>query len=156
VTYVGLAVVAGVAAVWIRRFRAATRPQRRTLVPLAATSLLPAASLLRFYFSVLVVGVGESTYDALSWLLVGMWIVFPIGFAIALLPTSLLAGQACRRLLSELANRPTPSGWHTIVADALDDPSLRLGYWDPAAGHFRDAEGGELARTPEATGRHWT
>lgn len=156
VTYVGLAVVAGVAAVWIRRFRAATRPQRRTLVPVAATSLLLVPSLFVFYFSVLVIGVGEGTYDALSWLLVGIWIVFPLGFAVALLQADLFAGQAFRRLLSELANRPTPEGWHAIVADALDDPSLRLGYWDPAAGHFRDAEGGELARMPGVTGRQWT
>ena len=156
VTYVGLAVVAGIAAVWIRRFRAATRPQRRTLVPVAATSLLLVPSLFVFYFSVLVVGVGEETYDALSWLLVGMWIVFPLGFAIALLQADLFAGQAFRRLLSELASRPTPSGWHAIVADALDDPSLRLGYWDPADGHFRDAEGGELARTLQVSGRQWT
>ena len=85
-----------------------------------------------------------------------MWIVFPVGFAIALLQADLFAGQAFRRLLSELANRPTPSGWHAIVADALDDPSLRLGYWDPAAGHFRDAEGGELARTLQVSGRQWT
>ena len=65
-------------------------------------------SLFVFYFSVLVVGVGERRYDALSWLLVGMWIVFPLGFAIALLQADLFAGQAFRRLLSELANRPTP------------------------------------------------
>jgi signal transduction histidine kinase len=156
VTYVGLAVVAGVAAVWIRRFRAATRPQRRTLVPVAATSLLLVPSLFVFYFSVLVIGVGEGTYDALSWLLVGMWIVFPLGFAVALLQADLFAGQAFRRLLSELANRPTPEDWHAIVVDALDDPSLRLGYWDPAAGHFRDAAGGELARTPEVSARQWT
>ena len=156
VTYVGLAVVAGVAAVWVRRFRAATRPQRRTLVPVAATSLLLVPSLFVFYFSVLVVEVGETTRDLLSWLLVGMWIVFPLGFAIALLQADLFAGQAFRRLLSELANRPTPEGWHASVADALDDPSLRLGYWDPAAGHFRDAEGVELARTAEGAGRQWT
>ena len=85
-----------------------------------------------------------------------MWIVFPLGFAIALLQADLFAGQAFRQLLSELANRPTPEGWHAIVADALDDPSLRLGYWDPAAGHFRDAEGGELARTAERVRRQWT
>ena len=42
------------------------------------------------------------------------------------------------------------------MADALDDPSLRLGYWDPAAEHFRDAEGGELARTLQVPGRQWT
>ena len=156
VTYVGLAVVAGVAAVWVRRFRAATRPLRRTLVPVAATSLLLVPTLFIFYFSVFVVGVGETTRDVLSWLLVGMWIVFPLGFAIALLQADLFAGQAFRRLLSELASRPTPEGWHAIVADALDDPSLRLGYWDPAAGHFRDADGGELARTAEGVRRQWT
>jgi signal transduction histidine kinase len=156
VTYVGLAVVAVGVAVWVGRFRAATRPQRRTLVPVAATSLLLVPSLFVYYFSVLVVGVGETTSDVLSWLLVGMWIVFPLGFAVALLQADLFAGQAFRRLLSELANRPTPAGWHAIVADALDDPSLRLGYWDPAARHFRDAEGGELANTPERAGRRWT
>ena len=156
VTYVGLAIVAVIAAVWLRRFRAATRPQRRTLVPVAATSALLVPSLFVFYFSVLVIGVGEGAYDALSWLLVGMWIVFPVGFAIALLQADLFAGQVFRRLLSELANRPTPAGWHAIVADALDDPSLRLGYWDPAAEHFRDAEGGELARTLQVPGRQWT
>ena len=156
VTYVGLAIVAVIAAVWLRRFRAATRPQRRTLVPVAATSLLLVPSLFVFYFSVLVIGVGEGAYDALSWLLVGMWIMFPVGFAIALLQADLFAGQVFRRLLSELANRPTPAGWHAIVADALDDPSLRLGYWDPAAEHFRDAEGGELARTLQVSGRQWT
>ena len=42
------------------------------------------------------------------------------------------------------------------MANALDDPSLRLGYWDPAAGHFRDAEGGELAQTLRVSGRQWT
>jgi signal transduction histidine kinase len=156
VTYVGLAVVAGIVVVWIRRFRAATGPQRRTFVQVAASSLLLVPSLFIFYFSVLVVGVGESTFDALSWLLVGIWILFPLGFAAALVQADLFAGQAFRRLLSELANRPTPEGWHAIVADALGDPSLRLGYWDPAAGHFRDAEGGELARMPERPGRQWT
>ncbi len=156
VTYVGLAVVAGVVAVWVRRFRAASRPQRRTLVPVAATSLLLVPSLFVFYFSVLVVGVDQGTYDALSWLLVGMWIVFPLGFAIALLQADLFAGQAFRQLLSELANRPTPEGWHASVADALDDPSLRLGYWDPAAGQFRDTAGGDLVPAPDASRRQWT
>ena len=155
VTYVGLAVVAGIAAVWIRRFRAATRPQRRTLAQVAASSLLLVPSLFVFYFAVLVVGVGESTFNTLSWLLLGMWILFPLGFAIALVQADLFAGQAFRQLLSELANRPTPEGWQTIVAEALDDPSLRLGYWDPDAGQFRDAAGGELAHPPEGSGRQW-
>ena len=155
VTYVGLAVVAGIAAVWIRRFRAATRPQRRTLAQVAASSLLLVPSLFAFYFSVLVLQVGEGTADALAWLLVGMWILFPLGFAVALVQADLFAGRAFRQLLSELANRPTPEGWHAIVAGALDDPSLRLGYWDPGAGHFRDAEGGELERMPDRSGRRW-
>jgi signal transduction histidine kinase len=155
VTYVGLAVVAGIAAVWIRRFRAATRPQRRTLVPVALSSLLLVPMLFVFYFSVLVIGVGPRTVDALSWLLVGMWILFPLGFAAALVQADLFAGQAFRQFLSELARRPTPEGWRDIVAGALDDPSLRLAYWDPGAGSFRDAAGGELARG-KGSGRQWT
>ena len=156
VTYVGLAVVAGIAVVWIRRFRAATRPQRRTLLPVALSSLLLVPALFSFYFSVLVIGVGADTFEALSWVLIGMWILFPLGFAAALVQADLFAGRAFRQLLSELARRPTPEGWRDIVAGAIDDPSLRLAYWDPAAGLFRDAAGGELARTPERPGRQWT
>jgi signal transduction histidine kinase len=156
VTYVGLAVVAGIAAVWIRRFRAASRPQRRTLVQVAASSLLLVPTLFAFYFSVLVLGVGQGASDALSWLVVAMWILFPLGFAIALVQADLFAGRAFRQLLSDLANRPTPEGWRDIVSGALDDSSLRLGYWDPVAGHFRDAEGGELVPAPERSGRQWT
>ena len=156
VTYLGLTVVAGIAAVWIRRFRAATRPQRRTLVPVAASSLLLVPALFVVYFSVLVLGVRGDTYETLSWLLVGMWILFPLGFAVALLQADLFAGRAFRQLLSELANRPTPERWRDIVAGALDDPSLRLAYWDPRSGHFRDAAGVERARQPERARRQWT
>jgi signal transduction histidine kinase len=156
VTYVGLAVVAGIAAVWIRRFRAATRPQRRTLVPVALSSLLLVPTLFVVYFSVLVLGVGGGTAETLSWLLVGMWIVFPLGFAVALLQADLFAGRAFRQLLSELASRPTPERWRDIVAGALGDPSLRLGYWDPRSGRFRDAAGLARARPPERARRLWT
>ena len=156
VTYVGLTVVAGIAIVWIRRFRAATRPQRRTLVPVAASSLLLVPALFVVYFSVLVLGVGGEMYETLSWLLVGMWILFPLGFAVALLQADLFAGRAFRQLLSELANHPTPERWRDIVAGALDDPSLRLAYWDPRSGQFRDAEGVPRARAPERARRQWT
>ena len=156
VTYVGLTVVAGIAIIWIRRFRAATRPQRRTLVPVAASSLLLVPALFVVYFSVLVLGVGGDMYETLSWLLVGMWILFPLGFAVALLQADLFAGRAFRQLLSELANHPTPERWRDIVAGALDDPSLRLAYWDPRSGQFRDAEGVPRARAPERARRQWT
>ena len=85
-----------------------------------------------------------------------MWILFPLGFAIALVQSDLFAGQAFRQLLSELASRPTPEGWR-------DDRGRRLSttrrsgsrYWDPDAGQFRDAAGGELAHPPERSGRQW-
>ena len=156
VTYVGLALVAGIIAVWIHRFRAATQPQRRTLVPVAASSLLLVPALFVVYFSVLVLGVEGGTYETLSWLLVGTWILFPLGFAVALLQADLFAGRAFRQLLSELATRPTPERWRDIVAGALDDPSLRLAYWDPRSDHFRDAAGAELGRPPKRRRRQWT
>ena len=156
VTYVGLGVVAGIAAVWIRRFGAATRPQRRLLAPIASSSLLLVPTLLVVYFAVLVVEVDGRTSAALAWLLVGMWILFPLGFGVALLQADLFAGRALRQLLSELASHPTPARWRDIVARALDDPSLRLAYWDPLAARFRDAEGVEVARPRQPAGRQWT
>ena len=156
VTYAGLAVVAGMVVVWIRRFRAASRPERRRLIPVASSSLLLVPTLFALYFSVLVLQVDEGVSETLAWLVVGAWIVFPLGFAVALLQADLFAGRALRQLLSELANRPTPERWRDIVAKALDDPSLRLAYWDPRSDRFRDAAGVELTAPLEGSSRQWT
>jgi signal transduction histidine kinase len=155
VTYVGLTVVAAIVVVYVSRVRRGTHPQRRNLVAVAGTSLLLLPALVVYYFSLLVLHVDESTGELLGWLVVAAQVVFPLGFALALLQADLFAGRAQRRLLVELVRRPTPASWRSIVADALDDPSLRLAFWDLRRRRFREAGGWDLERPEPGSGRQW-
>ncbi len=100
-------------------------------------------------------GVDGTTADVLGWLVVAVHMVFPLGFALALVQADVFAAQALRRLLVELVRRPTPEHWRAVVAGALDDPSLRLGFWDPRRHEFRDSDGEELLRPEPGTARQW-
>jgi signal transduction histidine kinase len=155
VTYVGLAVVFGVAVLWARRLRFATRPERRALVPVACSSLLLVPALFTYYFALLVLDVAPATADVLGWLLVAAFLVFPLGFAAALLVADLFAGRALRRLLHDVAGRPELGRWRDELALALDDPSVRIARLDPATGRFFEANGSELARPADGSGTHW-
>jgi signal transduction histidine kinase len=150
-----LLAAAGLAVTLARRLRAASRPERRELAAVAATTFpfLPALALLslgRLFHA------SEGTMEALSWVFAATVIVFSFGFLAALVQAELFAGRALRRLLLELAGRPTPSRWRGVVAAALDDPSLRLGYWDPARGAFREPDGETLDRPADGAGRRFT
>jgi signal transduction histidine kinase len=153
-TYLGLALVAGMAVVWVRRFEVATRPQRRALVPIACSSLLLVPALFTVYFATLVLEVGQDTYEVLTWVLVGVYVVFPLGFAVALLQADLFAGRALGELFHELAAWPTLAQWRDAVARAIDDPSLRIAYRDPSSDLFHDEAGAEVV-PPAGTGKVW-
>ena len=62
----------------------------------------------------------------MQWAIVATRILLPLGFLIALLQAELFAGRALRILLERLAARPSPEQWRDSVAEALDDPTLRL------------------------------
>jgi signal transduction histidine kinase len=154
-TYGALAVTVGVLVVYGLRVRAATRPQRRALIAVAATSLLFLPVFFAFHFARLVLELSPDTIESLGWLLVGARIVLPLGFLVALWQAEFFAAASLRRLLERLATRPTVDRWRHDVAAALDDPSLQIGYHDPASGGFRDAGGAELVPPPADSGRAW-
>jgi signal transduction histidine kinase len=83
--------------------------------------------------------------------LVAARVLFPFGFALALIQADVFAGRALNQLLLRLAARPTPESWRDDLARALDDDTLELAFWDPASSSYRDAAGTELP--PETTGR---
>ncbi len=155
VTYVGLAAVAATIIVYIGRLRTATAPQRRNLIAVAVSSLLLLPALAVNYFALLVLGVGDRTAEVLGWLVVAAHVVFPLGFALALVQADVFAAQALRRLLVELVRRPTPEHWRTVVAGALDDPSLRLGFWDSRRREFRQSDGSALLAPRPGSARQW-
>jgi signal transduction histidine kinase len=155
-TYVGLAVIAGVAIVYARRLLTASRPQRSALLAVAVTSLLflPAYFVSNFAAWVLYLD-DQETLKALQWGIVATRVLLPLGFLIALLQARGLAARGQQNLLDRLAERPSPARWRDDVADALDDPGLRLGYHDLVSGGYREADGHVLQPPPAGAQRAW-
>jgi signal transduction histidine kinase len=152
-----LAVVAvtGLAVLLARRLRDATRAERREVGAVAAVAFP--------FFLTLIAGCLGSLVDAppatlrtIGWLFTAAGVVFPLAFLVALVQAELFAGAALRRLLTELAGRPSPGGWRSAVAAALDDPLLQIGYWDPARRVYREADGTTLDPPRAGEGRRWT
>ena len=146
---------AGLAATFVRRLRAASRPERRELVAVASTTFPFLPALVLVCLGALL-QVSHATMVALGWVFAAAAIVFSLGFLAALIQAELFAGRALRRLLLELAGLPSPPRWRGAVAAALDDPSLRLGYWDPARYVFREPDGATLERPAADDGRRFT
>ena len=153
-SYGTLVFVVAVLLVYAMRFRSASRPQRRALTAVAATSLLFLPAYFIFNFAVSVLFLDQNTLDTLSWGLVVSRVLLPLGFLVALLQSRHFATTALQTLLERLAARPTPDQWRGMVAAALDDDALQLGYHDPRAGRFRESGGGELD-PPAPRGRAW-
>ena len=152
-----LAVVAvtGLAVLLAGRLRDATRAERREVGAVAAVAFpffltLVAAGLARL------IDAPPATLRTTGWLFTAAGIAFPLAFLVALVQAELFAGAALRRLLTELAGRPSPWRWRSAVALALDDPLLRIGYWDPALRAYRQADGAPLDPPRALDGRHWT
>src|SRR4051812_29969488 len=153
--YVGLATTLAVLVVYALRLRTASRPRRRALVAVTSTSLLFMPAFFAFHFSSWILEADPSTVQALGWGLLATRILLPVGFLVALLQADLFAGAARSRLLEQLLSRPGADRWEHAVSEALDDPALRLGYWDAEAGRYRDAAGEEVDRPPAGSGRAW-
>src|SRR4051794_3907653 len=146
--YAVLAIVAAVFFVYLWRIRCASRPQRRALMAVAITSLVYLPVFFALHFSAWMLDRGPATLDTLSWIVLAARALLPLGFLVALLQAELMAGRALSTLLERLGTRPSPQQWRDMVAGALDDPALRLGYHEPASGRFRELDGTELPPAP--------
>ena len=151
-TYIALTLAAAVFAVYLARFLRSSKPQRRSLLAVAVTSLLFLPAWVVANFSAWILELDPGTLQTMSWVIVGARILIPLGFLVALLQAEHFAGQALRILLERLTARPTPEQWRASVSEALDDPGLRLAYSEPATGRFREPSGQIL--TPAAVEPH--
>lgn len=154
-TYVALAIVAAVLVVYGHRLLTASRPQRRALLAVAVTSLLFLPAYFVSNFAAWVLYVDVETVTTLQWVIVVTRVLLPLGFLIALLQADRFAATAQRTLLGQLASRPDPERWREAIAEAFDDPALRLGYREPSTGRFRGADGAPVEPPAERSGRKW-
>jgi signal transduction histidine kinase len=152
-TYAMLALVVAVLGVYWRRVTTASRPQRRALIAVAVSSLLFLPIFFIFHFSRQILHADPATLEPMTWALVGIRVVLPLGFLAALFQAELLAGAVRGRLLEQLLRRPSSQQWREAVAAALDDPPVRIAFWDPAAERYREDDGNDLARPRPGSGR---
>lgn len=154
-TYMLLAVIAGVVAVYGKRVLTASRPARRALLAVAVTSLLWLPAYFAYTVAAWVLELGPEVTDPLQWIVVGTRALMPLGFLLALLQAGGFAARAQQNLLDDLAGSLSPAAWRDAVAHALDDPALRLGYQDLGSGRFREADGRVLEPPAAGSGRAW-
>src|SRR4051794_8001639 len=151
--YAMLALVIAVLGVYWRRVTTASRPQRRALAAVAVSSLLYLPIFFIYHFSRLVLHPDPATLEWMAWVLVASRVLVPLGFLAALIQAELFAGAVRGRLLEQLLRRPSPQQWRDVVATALDDPMVRIGFWDPAGQRYLESDGTELAPPGPASGR---
>jgi DNA-binding CsgD family transcriptional regulator len=131
----------------VRRWLAATPPERRALEPILwagpASLIIAAASIAHDYLEV-----GQSS--AVDWLKL-TYIAIPIAFLLGVLRTQ-LQRAAVGDLVVELSDVASAAGVRDALARTLGDPSLELAFWLPAKRRYVDLSGKPM-NLPREAGR---
>ena len=124
-------------ALLVRRWRAASRPQRRSVAPVlwagSATIVVLAVSIVNDV-------VGEPLGQAAKWVLSAVFAAVPLAVLVVLLQRR-LARSSIAGLVVELGERTQGSDLRDALARALGDPSLELAYWFAVGNRYVDGEG---------------
>jgi PAS domain S-box-containing protein len=126
--------------VFRRRWKAASAPLRRVLVPVYLT----AGATIFFLAIGLVIGsFSESSADVIFWIVTALFASFPLAFIAGLL-SGRLAREGVGQLVLELGQAHAPGELRDALARALGDPSVRLAYWIPETESYADLDGSPI------------
>ena len=147
--YIRLAIRSAICVYLIYRLATATKPRRRALVPVYVPVLIAIAPILVSYVARLgLVHLDAGTLSKLSWLgTIGIG-ALPYGFLLSVVVSTFFAATALKTIVSRLVESPSAAQLRATLADALDDPSLELGFRLELGGGFVDSSGMPLASTP--------
>lgn len=140
-----IAVAAAIVVLLVRRWRAATRPQRRIVAPVLWTGALLVAMLLPLGLSQLL-SAPTFVQRAIAAVSAVTLVAVPFAFLAGLLRSRLTRAD----IVGDLVDRLRSPG-HDIrreIATALGDPTLELVYWRAQRREYVTA-GGQLARLPD-------
>ncbi len=153
--YVRLAVRSAICAYLIYRLATATKPRRRALVPVYVPVLMAIAPILVLYAARLgFVHLDAGAVSTLGWAgTIGIG-ALPYGFLLSIVVSTFFAAAALKMIVARLVDRPSAAQLRTTLADALDDPSLELGFHLERGSGFRDSSGMPLEPTP-LSGQSW-
>ena len=146
-SYLTLALGVATIALLSYRMATATRPRRRALIPVYVPAVMLTATVLIFHG---IVGdhldLDPSTISDVGWFLTVGRALLPYGFVLSIVVSTFFAATALKKIVTRLVESPNAAELRTTLADALDDPSLELGF--RLAGGFVDTGGEPLPSTP--------
>ena len=142
VNVVGIGLIIAVLISLIRRWRRATRPERRLYAPVYAAGVALLIAALG-QLAAQTAGTEGGTLDVLFIISVVPLALVPYLFLASFVRARVAQGGAVGELMSKLSEAPRSGQVRDALADALEDPSLELVYWLPERGHFVDARGRE-------------
>ncbi len=150
-SYVTIAVGAATLAFLFYRLVTATRPRRRALTPVYALAMMLTVPVLIFHGVVTHhLDLDPSTISHIGWFVTVGRALLPYGFVLSIVVSTFFAATALKKIVSRLVESPSAAQLRTTLADALDDPSLELGFRLEQAGGFVDSSGKPLPSTPPA------
>jgi signal transduction histidine kinase len=128
------------------RLATASRPRRRTLLPVYVPALILTITLVVFNaFAVGLIQLDAEARSDAGWLLTTGRAALAYGVLLAIAQASFFAGGALKRLMAQIGTRPNASRLREIVADALDDPSVELAFMADRGDAFVDSRGEPVA-----------
>jgi signal transduction histidine kinase len=124
----------------IRRLHRASALMRRALAPVLLASIARLLSIAAFLLS------GGGGTLAMT---VTFWAV-PLAIALGLLRGRLYTARVLHALVTGLRQRPDAAELRNVMAEALNDPSLRVAYWSAHDSTWVDGSGHAVALPPAA------
>ena len=151
-----LLIAVAIAVTLVVRLVRASAPRRRSLMPVALVAIGWIIAFGAYGLGVNVLDADGAAENALTMSVVVARGLLPAAFLLAPVLARAFAGVALERMVERLGTRASVGERERVIGDALDDPSLRLGFWLPGPGGYVDGEGRPLARPAPGSGRAWT
>lgn len=123
--------------VFRRRWRAASVPLRRVLLPVYLTA---GATIVLLAIAFVTASFSERAANVLFWIVIFTFASVPPAFIVGLL-SGRLARAGVGELLLELGRPHAPGELRDALSRVLGDPTLRVAYWIPETESFADLEG---------------
>jgi signal transduction histidine kinase len=140
INLIGVALIVLVLRSLVRRWRAATRAERRLYAPMYGAGVALMLALIG-QLSLQSAGSEGDALVVVSLISMLPFALVPYLFLGALLRARLVHGGAVGQLVARLSEAPTAGSLRDALAEALDDPSLELVFWLPEDRRFVDSSG---------------
>jgi signal transduction histidine kinase len=152
VNIAAIALVIAVLVALVRRWRRATPPQRRFLVPVYSGGVALMAMLI-VIVSLQTGGIDDTAASVVWAAAMVPFGLVPYLFLGTLVRAQVIQAGAVGQLVARLGEAPRPGELRDALARALRDRSLELVYWLPEAERFVDAKGHAVELPAPGSGR---